>query len=94
MKRFSLLMILALLVLLPAFAQAQYYGRDAQVNPYLRRDGTYIQPHHRTIPDGNPFNNYSTRGNVNPYTGQMGTVNPYQINPYSSPYRQPRQTWP
>lgn len=49
----------------------------AQVQGYTRRDGTYVAPHMRTNPDGNPFNNYSSRGNVNPYTGQMGSVNPY-----------------
>jgi hypothetical protein len=50
---------------------------DQFVNGYMRRDGTYVQPHMRSSPDGNPFNNYSTRGNVNPYTGAPGTHNPY-----------------
>jgi hypothetical protein len=49
----------------------------AQVQGYYRRDGTYVAPHSRTNPDGNPYNNYSTQGNYNPNTGQMGTVNPY-----------------
>ena len=54
----------------PAFA-------DEFVNGYVRRDGTYVQPHMRSSPDGNPFNNWSTQGNVNPYTGVPGTHNPY-----------------
>jgi hypothetical protein len=48
--------------------------------------------------DNNRLNNYSTQGNVNPYTGQMGTVNPYsqpmtpmQSNPYG---QQQRRSWP
>jgi hypothetical protein len=49
----------------------------AQVRGYMRSDGTYVAPHYRSAPDGNKFNNYSTQGNVNPYTGQQGTVNPY-----------------
>lgn len=49
----------------------------AQVRGYTRSDGTYVAPHYRSVPDGNKFNNYSTQGNVNPYTGQQGTVNPY-----------------
>jgi hypothetical protein len=53
-------------------------ARDVYVQPHVRRDGTYVQGHHRSAPDGNPYNNYSTEGNVNPYTGQPGTVNPYQ----------------
>lgn len=45
---------------------------DTYVNGYRRSDGTYVQPHHRSDPDGNPYNNYSHRGNVNPYTGERG----------------------
>lgn len=50
---------------------------DVYVNPYVRSDGTYVQGHNRTAPDSNPYNNYSTQGNINPYTGQKGYVNPY-----------------
>lgn len=49
---------------------------DTYVRGHTRSDGTYVQPHHRTNPDGNRFNNYGTQGNVNPYTGQSGTVDP------------------
>lgn len=65
--------IFALAALSPLGAVA-----DTYVNPYLRKDGTYVEGHRRTSPDANPYNNYSTQGNVNPYTGSQGTVNPYQ----------------
>lgn len=58
--------------LAPAFAQGQHW-----VQPYVTRNGTYVQGHMQTNPDGNLMNNWSTQGNMNPYTGQMGTVNPY-----------------
>jgi hypothetical protein len=64
------------------------FAKDVYVNPHVRKDGTYVQGHYQTAPDGNPFNNYSTQGNVNPYTGQQGTVNPYQYQP------QPIQPYP
>lgn len=51
--------------------------RTALGYPYVTQNGTYVQGHMQTNPDGNPYNNWSTQGNVNPYTGQMGTVNPY-----------------
>ena len=51
---------------------------DVYVRGYSRRDGTYVQPHYRSNPDGNVFNNWSTRGNINPYTGREGTVDPYR----------------
>ena len=60
---------------------------DSFVNGYTRRDGTYVAPHRRSSPDGNFHNNWSTRGNVNPYTGQWGTRN---YPSHSSPsYRAP-----
>jgi hypothetical protein len=56
---------------------------DTYVNGYTKKDGTYVQPYHRTEPDNTKLNNYSTQGNVNPYTGQAGTVNP---NSYGNGY--------
>lgn len=53
-------------------------ARDTSVRGYTRRDGTYVAPHMRSAPDRNPYNNFSTRGNVNPYTGEVGTVDPGQ----------------
>jgi hypothetical protein len=76
-----------LIVLLALIATAAL-ARDVYVHPYVRSDGTYVQGHYRTAPDGNPFNNYSTQGNVNPYTGQPGTVNPHASPmPYMQPLR-------
>src|SRR3954454_7303803 len=46
---------------------------DVHVDGYSRKDGTYVPPHYRSDPDGNFNNNWSTKGNVNPYTGQEGT---------------------
>jgi len=51
-------------------------GDDTHVRGYTRRDGTYVQPHKRTAPNSSRRDNYSTRGNVNPYTGKPGTVDP------------------
>lgn len=46
---------------------------DTSVNGYFKKNGTYVQPHMRSSPDGYAGNNWSTRGNVNPYTGARGT---------------------
>lgn len=43
------------------------------VSGYYRRDGHFVQPYHATNADGTLNNNFSTRGNVNPYTGVAGT---------------------
>lgn len=65
---------------------------DVFVRGHFRKNGTYIQPHHRTAPDGNVFNNYSTKGNYNPWTVDPYTVETHRNNnsiyqTYSDPYR-------
>ncbi|KAF1011085.1 MAG: hypothetical protein E5299_01506 [Burkholderia gladioli] len=54
------------------------YAQPVHVGAYARSNGEYVQPHYRTQADDNRYNNYSTKGNVNPYIGQPGTVNPYE----------------
>ena len=63
-------------------------AKDVYVQPHVRSDGTYVQGYYRTAPANNPYNNYSTQGNINPYTGQAGTVNPYATP--QQPYPQPQ----
>lgn len=58
-------------------------------NPgYVTPNGTYVPPHYSSTPNSTRLDNYSTRGNVNPYTGQAGTVNPY-ATPAPAPVYQP-----
>lgn len=52
---------------------------DVYVEGYYRSDGTYVRPHYRSSPNSSTYDNYSTRGNVNPYTGQPGYRSPYEI---------------
>lgn len=70
--------LLLLIILLPFSAVSQ-----VRVKGYFRKDGTYVQPHVRSNPDGAKYNNWSTKGNVNPYTGKEGTKDPYYSG-YSS----------
>jgi hypothetical protein len=60
-------------------------AKDVYVDGHVRNDGTYVAPHVRTAPDRNPYNNYGTQGNTNPYTGQAGTQNPYQVQQQYQP---------
>jgi len=46
---------------------------DHYVHSYVKKDGTVVQGYHATNPNGTRNDNYSTRGNVNPYTGEPGT---------------------
>jgi hypothetical protein len=54
---------------------------DVYVNGHTRSDGTYVSPHYRSSPNGTTYDNWSTRGNTNPYTGERGTRDPYNNSP-------------
>jgi len=54
--------------------------RVVNVRGYTRKDGTYVRPHKRTAPNNTKLDNWSTKGNVNPYTGEPGTIDPYPEN--------------
>jgi hypothetical protein len=60
----------------PAYTPSYGTG-DHVVSGYTRRDGTYVAPYHATDPNGTKLDNYSTKGNVDPYTGKWGTKSPY-----------------
>jgi hypothetical protein len=57
----------------PSFAQRKS-SSDVYVRPYVKSNGTVVQGHMRSAPDKTAGNNFSTKGNVNPYTGAAGTV--------------------
>ncbi|MFM0474769.1 hypothetical protein [Paraburkholderia strydomiana] len=48
------------------------------VGGYTRSNGTYVAGHHQTNPNSTKYDNWSSKGNVSPYTGKPGTVDPYK----------------
>lgn len=64
-------LFIAALLVMTASASAQVHVRG-----HTKKDGTYVAPHERTAPNHTTLDNYSTKGNVNPYTGQPGTKDP------------------
>lgn len=82
----------AALALLASPAMAQYgsksnnsgyqtYGtgsnpRSNSVDGYTNKNGTYVQPYQRTNPNNTQYDNYNSRGNTNPYSGQTGKSSP------------------
>ncbi len=75
MKRIALIGLVALAT--TAFAQTDSHYRQG----YVTKNGTYVAPSYATNPNATKLDNYSTKGNVNPYTGKAGTVDPYKIEP-------------
>ena len=51
---------------IPAFAYQYVHG-------YTRSSGTYVRPYNRSSPNGTVTDNFSYKGNLNPYTGAVGT---------------------
>jgi len=75
---------LALALLLGSLAVADARGLRPSggsgshyVRGYTKGNGTYVAPHYQTNPNGTKLDNWSTKGNVNPYTGQPGTKDPW-----------------
>ncbi len=78
MKNLILSTILTVVTIF-SFVLAMPVEARVSVHGYSRRSsGTYVQPHYRTSPDHSRFNNWSTKGNPNPYTGKKGYVNPFR----------------
>lgn len=77
--------LLLLFLILPHKVSAASHGGAVGVSGYTTRNGTQVAPYHRSAPDGNFNNNWSTKGNVNPYTGKVGTrVTPPHSGSYAS----------
>ena len=66
MKKIILSLVLSLFFVSSVLA-------DVYVNPYNRSDGTSVKGHWRSSPDSSTSNNWSTKGNTNPYTGKRGS---------------------
>ena len=58
------------------FVSAQTNPNHVRVSGYYRKNGTYVQPYFRTAPNSTKNDNFSTKGNVNPYTGKPGWIEP------------------
>ena len=50
----------------------------SRVNGYTRKNGTYVQPYYKTSPNSVRYDNYSYKGNYNPYSGKTGTRSYYK----------------
>ena len=71
----KILIAIAVLLSFNAFA-------DTYVRGYTKQNGTYVEPHYRTEPNHTILDNWSTKGNINPYTGKEGWVEPYEKYSY------------
>lgn len=69
----KLIVLLSMFVILSGLLSVVHAKSSARVRGYTKKSGTYVASHRRTTPDKSKFNNYSTKGNYNPYSGKGGT---------------------
>lgn len=63
--------VLLALAAAPTFAAGSHSKKG-----HIKKDGTYVASSHATNPNKSKADNYSSKGNANPYTGKKGTKNP------------------
>ena len=70
------LIFISVLSLATIFVNAQSNPHSTPVKGYTKKNGTFVQPSHRTAPNHTQRDNYNTKGNTNPNTGKSGTKTP------------------
>lgn len=78
-------LVLAVLILAALGCQS---ANAEYVNGYVRKDGTYVSGYYRSDRNSTVQDNYSYKGNQNPYTGETGS-SLYRKSPSSGYYN----TW-
>lgn len=76
MKKYILVLMLFVgLLSLSMSAEAKTIRVKGYYKPSI---GSYVSPSYRTSPNKYRYDNYSTKGNYNPYSGRKGTINSYK----------------
>ena len=71
MKKTLIAILLSFVISLGLFGLAEAYS--VRVRGYYKPStGSYIMPYYRTSPNNSKWDNWSTKGNYNPYTGKKG----------------------
>lgn len=75
MTRLTILLVAVILL-----QSSNAFSQRVRVKTYARKSNTTtVTRHIRTSPDRSLKNNWSTKGNTNPYTGTRGMKDPYRI---------------
>lgn len=60
------------IILLASITTVAFAGGHRYTRGYSRSDGTYVKGHYSSQPNHTKRDNWSTKGNTNPYTGKAG----------------------
>lgn len=61
--------IIAFIVSIAPFS---YSNAATHVDGYSKKNGSYVEPHYRSDRNDTKSDNWSTKGNTNPFTGEKG----------------------
>ena len=70
------LKVFIIVAVLISFSISISEARSVRVKSSITKTGKYRPSHMRTSPNRTKMDNWSTKGNVNPYTGKKGNKNP------------------
>lgn len=65
-------LLLFSLCLVPFIAFSQTNPKSRLQKGYIKKDGTYVNSHYKTVNNKTNHDNYSTKSNLNKYTGEKG----------------------
>lgn len=71
MKKIAVLSVLGFL-LLGLFGFTNNSEALTRVKGYTKKSGTYVMPHYKSTSNKVKYDNYSSKGNYNPFTGKKG----------------------
>lgn len=69
------ILITGLIIIFLSLIFLNFADAYVRVRGYFRRDGSYVRPHYRTYPNKYKWDNWSSWGNYNPFTGRRGYRN-------------------
>ena len=71
----AILLSIVLLLGVSTFVEAKTTSVRGYVKPST---GRYVAPYFKTSPNKYKWDNYSTKGNINPFTGKKGYASPFK----------------
>ena len=72
MKKILTICLIALFALTTLSLPSAVDARTIRIRSYVKKSGKYVPSHYRTSANHSRFDNWSTKGNRNPFTGKKG----------------------
>lgn len=73
--KITIVSILLVVVVVTGFLPVSTQAAVRVKSYYKSSTGRYVMPYRRSSPNRTRLDNWSTKGNINPYTGRKGTIN-------------------